>query len=138
MTQKAHDYQWVHLFTSARCHKWFRGIKPDGTEGIAVCDYSGNTPDQTDDGVIWLDQKNVILIELEDDYATERKNYFRWCRVQNLRGHDNDGNVVSIGGTTGNEIFDLVNNLGIKAGCIDYRGRTTTIQPIQRNEGTIG
>lgn len=126
----SHDYQWTHLFTSDRCHKWFRGTKLDGTRGIAVCDYSGDTPDETDDGVIWLDQKNVIIVEGDDDYATERKNCFCWCSVQNLKGHDDNGNPVLIGGTVGNEVFDLVNKLGIKAGFIDYRGRTTKIQPI--------
>lgn len=40
----------------ARCpergHKFFRHV-PDGR--IAVADYSGYTPDQTEDGILWLD-----------------------------------------------------------------------------------
>jgi hypothetical protein len=43
-------------------HKFFA----DPTGRIALADWSGDTPDQTDDGVIWLDTKRPIRINLED------------------------------------------------------------------------
>lgn len=31
--------------------------------GVAICDDSGATPDQTDDGVLWLDETRTLCIE---------------------------------------------------------------------------
>lgn len=130
MTTKT-NYDWQLMFAVHRCHKWFEGTNAEGNRAIAVCDYSGVTPDQADDGVIWLDTKNVVLIE-GDDYESHdeaRRSSYRWCEVTNLRGHKEDGSKVKIGGTCGSEVFELVNRLGIKAAFVDWQGRTTRIQP---------
>ena len=131
-----HDYQWTFLFKSASCHKWFRGTKLDGTRGIACCDDSGETPDTADHKVLWLDKRNIVLIEgpenhdYDGDYESQRKSCFRYCYVVNLHGVDDDGEHVVIGGSSGNEVFDLVNKVGIKAAFVDWRERTTNIKPI--------
>lgn len=44
-------------------HKFFA----DPTGRIALADWSGDTPDQTDDGVLWLDIKRPIRINLEGE-----------------------------------------------------------------------
>jgi hypothetical protein len=46
-----------------RGHKFFA----DPTGRIALADWSGDTPDQTDDGVLWLDPKRPIRINLEGE-----------------------------------------------------------------------
>ncbi len=42
-------------------HKFFA----DPTGRIALADWSGDTPDQTDDGVLWIDNRRPIRINLE-------------------------------------------------------------------------
>lgn len=52
-------FEWRLVFTVPRCHKWFRD---DRTGRIAVADYSGHYPDETDDGVLWLDTTRPVSI----------------------------------------------------------------------------
>ena len=137
MSETSHDYCWKLVLTVPQCHKWFTGVRLDDSSGIAVCDYSGETPDRTDDGSLWLDTANVVLINDADcyqyceyhNYSEARADSFKYCHVLNLKAFRDDGEIVSVGGTRGNEIFDLVNHFGIKAAFIDYRGRTTRILP---------
>ena len=106
---------------------------PDGSPGIAVCDDSGDTPDQCDDKVMWLDTENVVLLEAEgyDSYGESRKNLFRYCHVENLMGFRDDGSAIKIGGTSGVEVLKLVEHFNIKAAVVEYNGRTTRIKPVE-------
>lgn len=86
---KIHDYQWERIGACRGCHKWFRGIKPNGSRGIAVADYSGEYPHQTCDGVLWL--------------INERHH----CIGDALMVSDNDGNIHFLGGTNTQEALWL-------------------------------
>jgi len=57
-------------------HKFFA----DQTGRIALADWSGDTPDQTDDGVLWLDPKRPIRITLEDERL------YAWIPLLDLHG----------------------------------------------------
>jgi len=46
-------YKWTKLFKAKGGHKYFRD---EITGMIAIADDSGSTPDQTEDGVLWLDR----------------------------------------------------------------------------------
>lgn len=57
-------YKWKLELRVPLCHKWFSTTDPaTGRRRIAVCDDSGELPDQTDDGLIWLDQEKPITVD---------------------------------------------------------------------------
>ena len=60
-------YKWTKLFSAEGGHKYFRD---EITGMIGVADNSGSTPDQTDDGVLWLDQKRCVCIADTDNGKT--------------------------------------------------------------------
>lgn len=57
--------RWVFLFQSKRGHKFFRDTF---SGGIAIADDSGATPDQTDDGVLRLDQNRAVRVRSGDSF----------------------------------------------------------------------
>lgn len=62
-----------------RGHKFFRHL-PSGR--IAVADYSGYTPDQTEDGVLWLDHSRPVTAYLDAvrvPVVSERTGERLWC-----------------------------------------------------------
>ena len=82
------------------------------------------------DGVLWLDETQVIRIESEDTYANDRKQFFKWCSVVKIVAHDYEGNVTSIGGTNGAEVYELVKAFGIRAEHVDIlTDEVTEIKP---------
>lgn len=52
-------YAWRLLKAIPGNHKWFLD---ENTGRLAVADYSGHLPDQTDDGVMWLDTERPIQL----------------------------------------------------------------------------
>lgn len=52
-------YQWRLLRAIPGNHRWFID---ELSGGIACADDSGKTPDETDDGVLWLNQPRYILL----------------------------------------------------------------------------
>lgn len=58
MITTSQKYRWRLLQVVPRGHKWFID---EATGGIAVGDYSGATPDRTEDGVLWLDKTQAII-----------------------------------------------------------------------------
>ena len=63
---------------NATQHRWSKPTRmPDGhriylvREGYVIADNSGITPDQTDDGVLWLDQTRPLSIERNQYEGTE-------------------------------------------------------------------
>lgn len=53
------QYEWVYLSTLQSGHRLFRDAVRDR---LAICDQSGNTPSQTEDGVLWLDFDRIIRV----------------------------------------------------------------------------
>lgn len=51
--------RWRLLRKCRKNHKWFEDLQ---SGRIACADYSGNYPDQCDDGVIWLNRELPIVI----------------------------------------------------------------------------
>lgn len=100
------NYCWTLCLDVPRCHRWFHGYKSDNSLGIAVCDESGDTPDETDDGVIWLNKKKPIIIELEDYFEYEKQDMFSQCSVI-MHGLTPENKDVLIGGTNGKEAYLL-------------------------------
>ena len=101
------DYDWELALHVPRCHRWFWGNHPSGERRLAVCDESGEFPDLTDDGVLWLSSK-PLRVEMEDSYDEEKKNLFQWCPVHMwAERSDATEPLVSIGGTSGREAFLL-------------------------------
>jgi hypothetical protein len=50
-------HEWTFLFRAPRGHQFFR---EENTGLVAIADDSGNTPDQTDDGILYLDESRPI------------------------------------------------------------------------------
>jgi len=61
------NYKWKKLFKAKGGHKYFRD---EITGMIAVADDSGSTPDQTEDGVLWLDYKRCVCIATDKNGRT--------------------------------------------------------------------
>lgn len=55
-------YAWLLSLKVSRGHRYFTDAE---TKRVAVADDSGRTPDQTDDGVLWLDTSRPIKLGLE-------------------------------------------------------------------------
>jgi hypothetical protein len=55
------EYKWVKLLGFKAGMRYFRDAL---TEKVAAADNSGKYPDQTDDGVLWLDLDQAVTIEL--------------------------------------------------------------------------
>jgi hypothetical protein len=54
---------WELLFkVEGRGHKFFKHV-PSGR--VAVADYSGTTPDRTEDGILWLDRDRPVNVGAE-------------------------------------------------------------------------
>lgn len=60
-------YKWKKLFSIRGGHKYFRD---EVTKMIALADNSGPTPDQTDDGVLWLDFQRCVTIYTDSSHRT--------------------------------------------------------------------
>jgi hypothetical protein len=52
-------FKWEKLLDLPGSHRYFRDLR---TNRIGVADRSGPTPDQTDDGVLWLDASRAIVV----------------------------------------------------------------------------
>lgn len=130
---KPHDYQWKSAWNAPGAHKWFYGRHPGGWNAIALADNSANFPDGTDDGTIWLDQRNVVFIVDEDreyrSYEGAASAKFSDCRVRKLEGYSDDCALAKIGGSSVKEILGLVERGWIRAGYLDHSGSITVIQP---------
>jgi hypothetical protein len=61
------NYKWTKLFSIRGGHKYFRD---EITKMIALADDSGSTPDQTDDGVLWLDFQRCVTIYTDPGHRT--------------------------------------------------------------------
>lgn len=59
-TKTKFRHQWEFLFRAPRGHQFFR---EEQTGLIAVADDSGNTPDSTDDGILYLDSTRPIKVD---------------------------------------------------------------------------
>lgn len=103
MAKGDREYFWEMVLKVPRCHRWFRGVKSDGTQGVAVCDESGSFPEETDDGVIWLDEKMPMLIE-SNQTEEDRRNMYAGC-FATIYGRREDGSPAEIGGTNGQEVM---------------------------------
>lgn len=106
-----HNYQWRYYSRVTGCHRWFHGKKPDGTTGIAVCDESGKYPDETDDGVLWLDKSQPIEILEPCDVMDDHSEWWVSVRIALL---DNAGNRKWLGGTNLKEARELRRWFGMK------------------------
>jgi hypothetical protein len=98
----AHDYKWSRRLKLGGLHKWFTGVKPDGTKGIAVADDSGEYPHTTDDGVLWLDTAKPMVIEANRVHTTT-DDYLRRCPVT-VHLLTDSGGAKHLGGTSGYEV----------------------------------
>jgi len=100
-------YQWEHLFSVPGCHRWFSGIKPDGMMGIAVADGSGETPDQTDDGVLWLDKSVPMMCDSYRELDT-CGDFWQACEIPLL---DDEGKRHWLGGSNLREAKSVTANV---------------------------
>lgn len=91
--------RWQFLFSVTGCHKWFR----DSNGKIAVADYSGHYPNQTDDGVLYLDTEKRIVISR--DGADEN------VKISLI---DAKGNSLMLGGTNRHEADVVSRQFGLK------------------------
>lgn len=79
--------QWQLLISFPDGHRFFRDVESD--DQVAIGDQSGSTPDQTDDGTLWLDQNDRrvhgsyerggihLRVEVFNDIGTRRS----WVQV---------------------------------------------------------
>lgn len=58
-TKTKFRHQWEFLFRAPCGHQFFR---EENTDLIAIADDSGSTPDQTDDGILYLDNSRPIQV----------------------------------------------------------------------------
>lgn len=100
---KDHDdkvFEWRLIFKVRRCHKWFRD---DRTGRIAAADYSGDYPDDTDDGVLWLDTSRPVSI------SPDGHNVRIWMQ-------NHTGMYTLLGGTNAIEARELIDRGFVKEG----------------------
>lgn len=94
---KIMNWDWEYLFSVPGCHKWYRCRK---TSRIAVADYSGQFPHETDGGVLWLipNQKIAFRDEFWDGGTPI------------IRLENDNGEELLLGGTMRSEAIALVDN----------------------------
>lgn len=93
-------YNWTKLFSIRGGHKYFRD---EITKRIAVADNSGSTPDQTEDGVLWLDPSRCVSIATDVHHRT-------WISVPLLR----DNGERSATGASVKEAIEVCAHFGMK------------------------
>lgn len=54
-------------------HRLFSTVFPDNDVWYAIADDSGRTPEDTDDGVLWLDRKNRLIVEKDESFTPARE-----------------------------------------------------------------
>jgi hypothetical protein len=74
MNSDSKKYNWSTKRTLPDGHKLFMD-EGDGEWGWALADESGETPDQTDDGVLWLDLTAPLTIILDDSFDPPRESF---------------------------------------------------------------
>lgn len=107
------NYTWIPVNTTDFEHRFFR--TPEGR--IAVADGSGEHPEDTDDGVLWLDMDRPINEACELPLVDTKGNHFRTpCSVKvaayvavtfGLRFIDPEGQVTSSEGYTREQVEHL-------------------------------
>ena len=128
-----HQYNWRHLLTVPRCHKWFSGNDPRCNVGVSACDYSGKTPCETEDGPLWLVIGQVIMLETAvdfnyyDSFEEQRLDFFRGSVVHSLDAIRDDGSETQIGGTSPLEVLHLSNFGFINVEFKDFKGTRTRV-----------
>lgn len=93
-------YKWTKVFSIRGGHKYFRD---EISKRIGVADNSGSTPDQTEDGVLWLDLSRCVTIATDGNHRT-------WVTVPLLR----ENGERSATGASVQEAIEVVANFGMK------------------------
>lgn len=58
-------YKWTKAETLPDGHRIFATLTDDGLQ-YAIADDSGDLPEQTDDGILWLDETRPLLVDRDD------------------------------------------------------------------------
>lgn len=100
-------YKWTKIFSIRGGHKYFRD---EITKMIAVADDSGSTPDQTDDGVLWLDMSGRRCVTIATDV-----NHRTWVTVPLIKESRYGGPVDnSCTGCSVKEAIEVCARFGLK------------------------
>ena len=92
------SYKWRLELHVGCCHRWFRDLL---TDRISAADESGEYPEDTDDGVLWLDTTSSIALHY--DYDGEG----RYCEEIQIPLLNVQGQRTWLGGTTEREAREV-------------------------------